>query len=284
MTARRHCNLTRRVLVIAGTALLLAACALPPADSATDIPANELPPELLNTTTTSTTTTVATTLPLPVSTAPPDNGTLVETTTTTSTTLPLFDFTEVEMFYVPPGVAEEVQRIPLRLLSPVSVDDLTAALATEPPELLEYNIRTAVRPDLINGVTVVRGTAEVDLSQEALDRMAPSQELRAIAQIVLTLTSFVTQDDQGAIAFVSFSVDGVPSPVNPPGRSSTSPGESVAFVDYRELIKDRGTIDTSTSTTVTSTTTPETTAPQATTTTGPDIAEPTAAVTQTTTA
>jgi hypothetical protein len=72
-------------------------------------------------------------------------------------------------------------------------------------------------PGLIDDISPVeRATATVTLDPTVLDRMSEPNRQRAIAQIVLTLTSFVTTD-AGAIGFVQFEVDGEGFSVFAPG-------------------------------------------------------------------
>ena len=119
-------------------------------------------------------------------------------------------------------------------------------------------LRRSLLPGLIDDIPVERGTATVVLNRNVLDRMSNPAQQRAIAQIVLTLTSFVT-NDAGAIGFVRFEVDGEGFSVYVPGFDGTSEaGEPLAFTDFSVLIE---TTPTPTSATTTTTTTTSTTSP-----------------------
>ena len=66
--------------------------------------------------------------------------------------------------------------------------------------------------------------------------MPETQQRRAIAQMVLTFTSFRTTD-QGNIGYVTFESDGEPYEVYVPVDDDMSePGGQLAFADFAELI------------------------------------------------
>ncbi len=78
--------------------------------------------------------------------------------------------------------------------------------------------------------------ATVSLDAEIVDELSETNLRRAIAQLVLTLTSFST-DDHGAIGRVRFDVDGEGFEVFVPAfGGSSDPGEELAFEDFADLI------------------------------------------------
>lgn len=222
-------SLPRRVAALLIVSAIPAACGLPADDQVTTYNADELPDVLANTTTTSTSTTTTTL-------APPSTASIPADASTTSSSVPAVATTRVEVFYTL-GFSDGLQPINLNLpFEQVTLPQLTSVLETPPAELTSFNLRSSVRPGLIGGIVPDRGTATVELSQEVLNRMTSSQVRRSIAQIVLTLTSFVTPND-GAIGQVRFTVDGEPIPVFLPADGGDSePGEPVAYSDFGVLV------------------------------------------------
>ncbi len=109
---------------------------------------------------------------------------------------------------------------------------------------------------MIKEVLLDRATATVVLDSTVLDRLSNDEQRRATGQIVLTFTSFVTQDE-GAIGFVRFEVDGDPIAVFVPSLGGSSdPGEPLAFVDFSSLIVETSLTPATTTTTTTTTTVP----------------------------
>jgi hypothetical protein len=235
------------LVVVAG----VAACGLPGDGQVTTYNPNDLPDRLVQPTTTSTTTT---TLAPPPTDAPPDDA-----STTTSTVLPL-ETEPVEVFYTR-GFSDDLQRVTLNRPSPISIEELTELLESPPPEVTSFNLRSSLRSGLIVDVVPDRGTATIELSQDVLNSMTSSQERRAIAQIVLTLTSFDT--GSGGLGQVRFTVDDEPIPVFLPAQDGDSePGELVAYSDFGVLVTPTApTTTTTTTSTTTTTTTTTTTAP-----------------------
>lgn len=225
----------------------------------------------------------------------PTTTTLPATTTTTIadidpqiTTTTIVRTVPVDIVYVLGGGA--LQRVTLALPSPVSNRLLIEQLES-PPADGSTLLRTEVDPGLVNGFSVERGLATVSLNRGVLQRLGSLEQRRAIAQLVLTLTLFTTEE--GGIGQVAFTVDATPISVFVPSRGSNSePGEPLAFADFALLLADAvaPTRPTTTSTTVddTSTTTivdGTDPADQLTTTVPtPTTMTPTTAVTTTTTA
>ena len=256
---------TRRAIGAIGLAGLLAGCGLPIDERVQTF--DEVPFDLATPTTTSTTTT--TTEP-PV--REPEESEPVEETTTT-----IVRTTAVELFYVL-GARGDLQQITSSLPAPVSdaviIDQLENA-----PSGTGAPLRTAVARNLINGFTVDRGLAVVDLDRGVLSRTNSSEQRRAIAQIALTLTLFTTPD--GGIGQVSFTVEGDAISVFVPARGANSePGEPLAHSDFTSLVSGAPPT-TSIPSTTTSTTTPLTTTSSSTTIPSTTTAAPSSTTTST---
>lgn len=227
------------VIALAG---LTAACNLPTDERAVPYDVDDLRPGLTETTTTSTTTT--TTVAVPVSTEPGATTTTAETTTT----LPI-PTEPVTVFYTL-GSSDDLQPVVFQRAAPVS-EPVVRQLLQSPTSVTEFNLFTSVQAGLIDDVTIERTVATVALDPDILNRMSPSQQRRAVAQIVLTYTSFRTPD-QGNIGAVQFEVDGEGFDVFVPSLDGTSqPGDVLIFTDFAELIS-TGTLTGTTSTTPTS--------------------------------
>jgi hypothetical protein len=234
-----------RGLVVAG---LLTGCGLPIDERVQTF--DEVPFDLATPTTTSTTTT--TTEPATPIGEPEEPEPVEETTTTIVRT------TAVELFYVL-GARGDLQQITSSLPTPVSdavlIDQLENA-----PSGTGAPLRSAVARNLINGFTVDRGRAVVDLDRGVLSRTNSSEQRRAIAQIALTLTLFTTPD--GGIGQVSFTVEGDAISVFVPARGANSePGEPLAHSDFTSLVSGAPPTTTAPSTSTSSTTPPTTTTP-----------------------
>lgn len=235
----------RRLVALATAAVvplvLLAACSLPVDERVTPLDQSGFPDDLTEETTTTTTTTTTT---VPTTTAPEDTGGEVTTTTTTVPIVP----TEAVTVYYTRGVTDVMQPVEVVASSPAFVTDLITFLE-QPTGIVEFGFRSAVRPGLIDDIVVERGVATVALDPDVLDRMSESSRQQAIAQIVLTVTSFRTAD-VGAIGRVRFEVDGDGFPVYVPAFEGTSEaGEELAFTDFQVLIATTPTPPATTTTT-----------------------------------
>ncbi|MEO6570081.1 MAG: GerMN domain-containing protein [Ilumatobacteraceae bacterium] len=228
----RSSNHGRRLIATVGIALLVVACSIPRDERVTPYNQGELPPDIANTTTsTSTTTTTTTTVPEVSVPAGETTTTVVESTTTIAITVTA----PVDIYYTV-GFSDVLQRLRQNLPVDRTIQTVIAQLESPVQEVRAGNYRSSVLPGLIASVAPVNGTATVTLDQDVLDRMSNPNQRRAIAQIVLTLTSFVT-NDEGAIGQVRFEVDGEQIEVFVPalGASSLS-GEAVSFSDFRSLV------------------------------------------------
>jgi hypothetical protein len=211
---------------------MLFACTLPADEGVTPIDPDDLPPELANTTTTSTTTTTTTTTTLPVDTSEP-----VETDPTTSTSSTLSIATApVELYYVD-RAADGLQPINRQLPQPISLDSVISQLQQPPPDLASFGVETSLTEDLIAaGHTLDRSVLTISLNSAVFDQMSEDDKREAIAQMVLTFTSF-SVPAAGNIGSVVLQVDGVPIPVFKPADGTTSePGAPLYFDDFSTLI------------------------------------------------
>ncbi len=239
-------------------AMLVVACALPTEERATPYDRDELSPALANTTTTSTTTTTTTPAPTTTIPAPPDSsGSTIAPPTTSS---PLFSTTSVDLYYTI-AVSDEMARLKRPLPVDVSVEQVVNQLEAPLPDVAEFSYRTWVRRGMVTDVVVERGLATVNLDPRIVGEMSETNLRRSIAQLVLTLTSFST-DDSGAIGRVRFDIDGEGFEVFVPAFGGNSdPGQELAFDDFASL---RNTAAPTTTTTTTTTTPTLSTEPEST--------------------
>jgi hypothetical protein len=217
-------------------------CSLPADEGVTPIDPDGLPPELVNTTTTSTTTTSTTTIPAPTSLPP---ATSAPTSPAPTTTPPLT--TPVTIYYTD-RTTDGMQGLRRDLLEPLSLQRVISQLESPPPDVSSYGVRTSLKENLIGTTSLERGILTVSLNSSVFDSMSDNQKRRAIAQMVLTFTSFAVPGE-GNIGSVIFQVDGSPIPVPIPSNGTTSePGTPVVFDDFATLVV--GTTGASTTTSV----------------------------------
>jgi Sporulation and spore germination len=226
-------------------AIAVAACALPTDERATPYDRDNVPPAIANTTTTSTTTTT-TVAPPTTTVAPPDSSgsTLPESTTSA----PIIATAPVDLYYSL-GLTDEMSRLKRPLPEDAAITLVLAQLESPSSDVEDFGLRTSVRVGMVAGDVVVdRGTATVALDGDIVDDMSEINLRRAVAQLVLTLTSFST-DDSGAIGRVRFEIDEEGFAVFVPAfGGSSDPGEELAFEDFAGLIS--STSANSTTTTV----------------------------------
>ena len=171
---------------------------------------------------------------------------------------------EVEVVFVR-RLSRELESINVDLPTPVSSRDVIDQL-TQPPRDAEPELQTEVSERLVLNVQVDRGLATVNLSRTAINQLGSAQQRRAIAQIVLTLTLFTSEE--GGIGQVEFLVGGQPISVYVPLlNANNEPGEPVAWADFAQLLVG---VDAPPTTTTTTTTTE----PPLTTSTAPVVASP----------
>lgn len=223
-----------RVLVMLAVPIVIMSCSIPVDDNVNQIDSDRLG-NLANTTTT---TTVPETLP-ETTLQPPESTDVAVTTTTqpaTTTTSLVVQTTPVQIYYLL-GNTDTIQEL-RREVSQASLEQVRRELEDPVPNLPSLGLQTAVRPGLIVGLALSRGTLDVALDRAVFDAMSDAQLRRAIAQIVLTFTRFSTPD-AGAIAFVRllYSDDGsgISVPLPETGEA-TEPGAALNFEDFRVLI------------------------------------------------
>lgn len=248
--ARLH--LGRRVAAllatVAAVCVVVASCSLPADDEVTTFSPDDLPIDLTSPSTTTTTSTSTTTTTV-ASTGGETIGTPA-TTAPTPPTAPTVELEPVRIFYRVSATSDSVRGVTVNLAPPVQLLDVVSELELPDEEIRDLGMRTSVRVNLIEAIEVERGMATVELSRDELDAMSLQEQQRAIAQTVLTLTSFITPN-AGGIGSVTFSVAGEPISVFLPDLTNTEAGEPVTFEDYVVLIEGQpATTTTTTSTTV----------------------------------
>ena len=199
---------------VGAISLIVTACGLQIDSEATLF--DDVPYGLAETSTSTTTTTIA---------MDPAPGT---TTTTVATDQQTVDVVYVRRF------SRELESTQVDLPFPVSGRDLLDQLSS-PPADAQPELETEVSRGLVLSFGVDRGLATVNLSRSAINQLGSAQQRRAIAQIVLTLTLFTS--DEGGIGQVIFLVGGQPISVYVPLLGSNSePGQPVAWTDYSQLL------------------------------------------------
>jgi hypothetical protein len=221
----------RATAALWGLSIALAGCSLGADEGTTPIDADGLPPEIANTTTTSTTTSTSTT-------APPPTSIPLETTAPTTvpapTTAPPFT-TPVDIYYAD-RATDGMQRLRRSLLEPLSLQNVISQLEQPPDDLASYGVRTALEPNLIGPTNIDRGVLTVSLNGPVFDAMNEDQKRLAIAQMVLTFTTFAVPG-QGNIGSVVIQVDGIPIAVFIPAEGTVrDPGIPVVFDDFSTLV------------------------------------------------
>lgn len=229
----RPASVWARVAVLSAVAVGLAACGFSADDSVTRIPSNELG-ALANTTTTSTT---STTLPptSPPTSTPVSVALSTSTTSTTTTTLAPVETTPVDLFFAPRGDNESLRGVVFNQVGDVRLDDLVRLLSEPPAEVTQGNLTTAVTPGLVVSTEMLQLHTVVDLDPAEFEAMTDVNQNLAIAQLVLTLTSYFDPDN-GPIGAVEFRVGGEPISVLIRGEGASDPGELVGYSHFRAWI------------------------------------------------
>jgi hypothetical protein len=247
----------RRVAALLLVPIVVIACSIPADDTVDLINDDDLRGLQNTTTTTSTTTTMA-----PTTLEPP--GSTDATATTTVTTAPPTTQATLTMpvtLYYTLGTTDTMRPLP-RLLPSPSLQQVTIELETPVAELASYGLQSWVRDGLIVGTSLSRGTLDVSLDRAVFDSMSDTQKRRAIAQIVLSFTSFTTTD-AGSVAFVRLfhsDGEGISVPL-PETGASTEPGAPLNFEDFRSLIASTTGPTTTVTSTAPPTEPPDTTSP-----------------------
>lgn len=239
---RRSANLGRALAAFALPVVLavgLAACGIPIGeDTFSEIPNEDVPFGLDESSTTTSTTTTTTPI-APVTTE-------METTTT-------IEFREqVDVYFLLRG---RLQPVPLALTSGFAPDQVVELLETGPPP--GNGLDTLIEPGLIVSTAVAGGVITIDLDPDIFDRIGTSDQTEAIGQIVLSLLRNLR-----GVGSVLFTLDGEPTQVKLGDSLLSEPGQSVTFDDYANLLASTPPATSTTTTTVPDTTTvPGTTLP-----------------------
>ncbi len=224
--------LRTRLVLLCAVPLLLWACSLPTDETVTQFDADELPGALVNATTTTSTTT--TTLP-PTTTPPTSDPRESAPTTSTTTTVGPENTATVSLYYTDLAT-DGVKRVQQELLAPVPLQSIVSELESPRADLAAYRVRTSLVPGLIASTELSRAILTVSLNGTVFEPLTEDDKRQAIAQMVLTFTSFAVPD-QGNIGAVVFLVDGAPIPVFVHGTgTTTAEGTPVVFDDFATLI------------------------------------------------
>ena len=216
-TPRRVLAALSPIATLVAAGVLVVACGVPRVSEFEQIEDDQIPYGLAETTTTRPPTTTTST------TRPPQTTTTLPQITTT--TLALQD---VRLYFL-----TGLQLVPIQrsLAAPATASQVLAALVEGPPSgQLGVGLRTALpaTDDIV--VTLERGVATVDLPAGYVDQIPATEQRRAIAQIVLTLSVLPRA------SLVVFQQAGEALAV-PRGRGDLSePGEPVTFEDYEPLL------------------------------------------------
>lgn len=244
----------RLLLAFVVPMLVFAACSLPTDERAVPYDRDDLPPAIANTTTTSTTTT-STTTTTTTAVPPANGGSTPETTTTTEapTRTVLID-----LFYTI-GFSDEVARLTRVFQEDAPIQQVIQQLETPLSDVGGFGLRTFVPRGMVLETNFERGVATVALDASIVEPMSDTSLRRAIAQLVLTITSYETPGG-GNVGLVRFESDGAGFAVFVPDfGGSSEPGEEVAFEDFAPLIASTTVTNPTTTTTTTTTTAPATT-------------------------
>ena len=221
MTSQRRVGRWRARLLAVSALVALVACGVPSEGEFGVIDEGEIPYGLAETTTTRPSTTTTTTTPPPSTTMPPVTTTLPETTTTLAVE-------NVEVYFL-----TGLQLVPIQrsLASPATPSQVLAALVEGPPTGESgVGLRSALPANDDLTITVERGVATIDLPEGYLTGIAPSEQRRAVAQLVLTISVLPRS------SLVVFTEAGEAIPVPRGGGDLTDPGETVTFEDYQSLL------------------------------------------------
>lgn len=229
---RRQASMWRRVGALSAFAAGLAACGISADEDVTRIPADEVGAIANTTTTTTTTTTVPPTIP---PTSMVDSLPTTTTSSTTTTTLVAAEQTPVTLFFARRGDAESLRRVPTLQFGEVTLDDLIFLLSNPDERLLTQGFTTAVPDGLVLSTEMLSVHTVVDLDPTVFNAMTDAEQNQAIAQLVLTLTYFVSPVF-GPVGPVEFRVGGQPISVLIPGEGASDPGEPVSFRQFEPWI------------------------------------------------
>jgi hypothetical protein len=208
-----------RTLATGLIALVVVSCGVETgAGTFREIPTEEIPFGLNETSTSTTTTSTTTTTSIPD--AP--TTTIDQTTTTVAQET-------VQVFFVS---RDDLQPVPLVLPLNFGANQLAAVLEGGPPEgSAGVGLDTFVEEGLLEPGESVDGLIVIDLDKELFDEIATDDQTRAIGQIVLTFTQNLPRT-----GLVMFTLDGEPLRVTKGNGLLSDPDEALSFDDYASLI------------------------------------------------
>jgi len=202
----------RRTLVAVGL-VLLSACGVPTGkDTFRQIPSEEIPLGLDETSTTSTSTTTTTLVDRPAT-------TLLETTTT-------IRLEPVQIYFLSRG---RLQPVPFDLPPGSAPDQIADVLEAGPPPGIALD--TLINDGLIVSAVATSGILAVDLDPATFARIPTTQQTEAIGQIVLTMLSSLR-----GVGQVTFTLGGEPIAVKKGNGLSSDVGQPVSYDDYANLL------------------------------------------------
>lgn len=234
MTRTPTASTWARTGVLLAVAGALAACGISADQDVTRIPADEIGAIANTTTTTTTTTTVPPTVP-PTST-PQSLPPVTTTTTTTTTTLPAVELTPVTLYFARRGDTESLRRVSTLQVGQLTLDDLILLLSDPRQDILADGLTTAVPTDLVVSTELQSVHTVVDFDPAVFDRMTDAEQNQAIAQLVLTLTAFVSPVF-GPVGPLEFRYGGQPISVLIPGEGASEVGEPVSYRQFERWVE-----------------------------------------------
>jgi hypothetical protein len=224
---RRRTAVAAALATVVGLGALTTACGVPTGENTySEIPSEEIPFGLDQTSTSTTTTTTTTTTiadPPPTTTAPP-----VRTET-------------AEIYFLSRGRLQPIQP---ELPSPITADQIADVLEEGPPP--DVGLETLIEDGLIVATSESGGVLTVDLDSETFERIPSTQQTEAIGQIVMTMLANVRLVGQ-----VTFTSDGEPISVRLGNGFVSEVGQPVSFDDYDVLLRSSATSPSSTATSTT---------------------------------
>ena len=162
--------------------------------------------------------------PIAKSELPFDLGKSASTTTTSTTTTIPVDGAVIQLYFVVGAQLQPEARVVVDQVDPT----IALRMLIIGPSLFPSTgaARTALPADLNVDVIVEKGVASVNTSIGLLTDVPAADQILAVGQIVLTLTSLP------GIGQVRFTVNGRPQSVPRGGGDVTAPGAEVSFDDY----------------------------------------------------
>ena len=162
--------------------------------------------------------------PIAQSELPFDLGKAASTSTTSTTTTIPIDGAVIQLYFVLGSSLQPEARVVVEEVDPT----IALRMLIIGPSLFPATgaARTALPSDLNVDVKVEKGVASVNTSIGLLTDVPAADQILAVGQMVLTLTSLP------GIGQVRFTVNGRPQSVPRGGGDLTAPGAEVSFDDY----------------------------------------------------